>query len=173
MAALPPRWVRVGKLGHRKNELERIIRGRYVLNSITAEMKGRAAERNSDTGEIWFSISVWAEFSLPCSCPHEVPKQSLAQDSRSSGSDSLITRGSSQHSNPIPSRCAAPAVAALRGGAFSRLRCFLGQGLAEPRVGHSYRFVLLALELEWLFNYCHPQYLARSFTVYALCGKVL
>lgn len=117
---------------------------------------------NNDTGEIWSGISLWAVLSSAV-----VPKQSPAQDSRGRG-------GAAPSPIPDPRTAARPSPALPRrsGRSCARLRCCSWHG-AEPRVGHTHGFGLLALQLEWLFNFCHPRYLMRTFTVCALCGKVL
>lgn len=119
------------------------------------------AESNSDTDAIWFGGSLWVVFSPLLSWgSDEVPKQSL--HSRSSGGDSVIVEGVPAF-QPQP-RCPAPAVAA-------KAQLLPGTGPCRAE-GGTHPWICPVAFGTYLFNFCPPQYLMRSFTVYALCGKV-
>lgn len=98
-----------GEAGTQEPELERTRRWRYILNYLNIisqqkwnhlcgwQQKVTMTQAKSD------SAFLWAVFSfLPCWCSDEVPNQSIGQDSRSSGGDSLIT-GEGVRSIPAPS----------------------------------------------------------------------
>lgn len=69
-----------GAVGTQEHELERITIARYILKYITAKMKPHNETMTQVKSDSAFLRAVLS--SLPSWCSDELPKQSLARDSR-------------------------------------------------------------------------------------------